>query len=599
MSRECAVWGRAGLEGFGGCELAEASRNVPLPSPGTDPQPFSLLAPAPPRPTSYPFPISPREQSSTIQALSLAEGASRERLGRRVEDTIKQRNGPLPSTRHEPSVSLLISARPIPPNLSPFRLIHRPILPPIPIRHANKAASSEPSGSPRPLPRTSPSISLINHQATTSPTQAATVPLPAATVPDESLPAASGMKGSGHSQVMSAAAQVAATSDILDQILSHPFGNRDLTSFLRVSPLFFHIAGRKLYSTLPISNALNTVSISGPSGGSSGSGSYGREQLLPYVRTVVVERAPIPKRPIWAGWEELPPLPSVEEVIIRPADTSARQRGGQDTSLPSNALIERLCPSATRLHLATRCYTRGANSLQLIPSLPNVHTLVLKVRAPYIYDVRRVLGDSEESSRPCPNIRQVHLLLWGDVAYPSKAFRRIPWPSKTGVSRRDLMDLTVASYGPFTSRSHAGLCTAIEDLGDREHVKVLHLYNVESVLKRHAEWAVSMGLMNEGTVEDKLREMKEAFCRETKGAGDGDEVSVVSFNPATTFYDTFGLYGGDKAEAWYISAVIKPSARLTALRQQLADRTGEPADHFLGLKEHDVQTVLDYYKEYE
>ncbi|ODN97898.1 hypothetical protein I350_07533 [Cryptococcus amylolentus CBS 6273] len=109
------------------------------------------------------------------------------------------------------------------------------------------------------------------------------------------------MKDSNHSQGMSAAAQVATTSDILDQILSHPFGDRDLTSFLRVSPLFFHIAGRKLYSTLPISNALNTVSLSGSSGGSSSSGSYAREQFLPYVRTVVVERAPIPKRPIWAG----------------------------------------------------------------------------------------------------------------------------------------------------------------------------------------------------------------------------------------------------------------------------------------------------------
>ncbi|ODN72696.1 hypothetical protein L202_08135 [Cryptococcus amylolentus CBS 6039] len=145
--------------------------------------------------------------------------------------------------------------------------------------------------------------------------------------------------------------------------------------------------------------------------------------------------------------------------------------------------------------------------------------------------------------------------------------------------------------------SHAQLCADIKHLGDREHVKVLHLYNVESVLKRYAEWADSMGLGTEGTVEDKLREMKEAFCRETEGACDGDEVSIVSFNPAKTFYDTFGLYGGDKEEAWYISAVIKPSARLTALRQQLADRTGKPADHYLGLKEHDVRTVLDYYKE--
>ncbi|ODO08306.1 hypothetical protein L198_00029 [Cryptococcus wingfieldii CBS 7118] len=405
------------------------------------------------------------------------------------------------------------------------------------------------------------------------------------------------MKASEHGQGMSAAAQVATTPDIFDQILSHPFGNRDLTSFLRVSPLFFHMAGRKLYSTLPISNALNTVSLSGPSGESSGSGSYGRDQLLPYVRTVVVERAPIPKRPIWAGWEELPPLPFVENVIIQPADASARQQGGQDTSLPSNALIERLCPSATRLHLATRCYIRGANSMQPIPSLSNVHTLVLKVRTPDIHALWQVLGDSEGASPPCSNIRQVHLLLWGDVSYPSKVFRRIPWPSKTGVSRRDLMDLTVASYGPSTSRFLAQLCAAIEHLGDREHVKVLHLYNVESVLKRYAEWAGSLGSVNGGTVEDTLREMKEAFCRETEGSGDGDEVSVVSFNPATTFYDTFGLYGGDKQEAWYISAAIKPSARLTALRQQLADRTGEPADHFLGLKEHDVQTILDHYKE--
>ncbi|ODN97906.1 hypothetical protein I350_07541 [Cryptococcus amylolentus CBS 6273] len=139
-------------------------------------------------------------------------------------------------------------------------------------------------------------------------------PLPP--LPSESLPTASSMKDSDHSQGMSAAARVATTSDILDQILSHPFGNRDLASLLRVSPLFFHIAGRKLYSTLPISNALNTVSLSGPSGGSSGSGSYGKGQFFPYVRTVVVERAPIPKRTIWAGWEELPPLPSVENVII-------------------------------------------------------------------------------------------------------------------------------------------------------------------------------------------------------------------------------------------------------------------------------------------
>ncbi|ODO08302.1 hypothetical protein L198_00025 [Cryptococcus wingfieldii CBS 7118] len=409
-----------------------------------------------------------------------------------------------------------------------------------------------------------------------------------------------------------AAARVANTADIVEHILDHPFASKDLASFLRVSPLFFHIAGRKLYSTLPISNALNPFSSSSHGGERwGGRGPYGKGQFFPYIRTVVVEKAPIPNRPTWAGWEELAPLPSVENVIYKRGPTS------------------KLCCSATRLYLSTPRYASSEDSLQRVPFLPNVHTLVLKGRAADIenHDLVAVEQEHDAVSAWCSNIREVHLLLWGDVEYPYGPLDHIGGPSRSGVTYHQLMMLFGASSVHLSAFFYGRLRYSIRDLASLENVEVLHLYNVEEILKRIANCNPSGWRVGVGTAEEMLTGVKESFIRKEEDASQ-DEASEdeaneeeaseervslegaseegasgkekkslsVTFHPGAAFYKTFGSYGHSQKEAWYRSLVLEPSAKLVALRQELADMTGEPADYFSGLSEKNVETILDTYE---
>ncbi|ODO08313.1 hypothetical protein L198_00036 [Cryptococcus wingfieldii CBS 7118] len=413
-----------------------------------------------------------------------------------------------------------------------------------------------------------------------------------------------------------AAALVANTADIVEHILDHPFASKDLASLLRVSPLFFHIAGRKLYSTLPISNALNPFSSSRLGGDRwGGRGPYGKGQFFPYVRTVVVERAPVPERPIWAGWEELPPVASVEDVILQPVDVWSLWRKsllgeGGDTALsdsPDSALIERLCYSATRIHIATPCYTNSGDCLQPIPLLPNVHTLVLRVHAAELaaFDDVAIVDALDNLLSRCSNIREMHLLLWGDIVYPSGVFYSIGWPRKGRICHEQLMDLVDGSYKLMEDFYH-NLCSAAGELALRG-LEVLQLYNVAAVLEklinmdRLFNMDGSTRWLTGETTESLLTGVEKEFCWERDDLN-VDETSEeetseeeVSFYPAVAFYDTFGSYRDDAEEAWW-SSVIEPSAKLSALRQQLADRTKQLADHFMCLNEKEIENILKTYE---
>ncbi|WVQ77903.1 hypothetical protein IAR50_007609 [Cryptococcus sp. DSM 104548] len=201
-----------------------------------------------------------------------------------------------------------------------------------------------------------------------------------------------------------------------------------------------------------------------------------------------------------------------------------------------------------------------------------------------------VLRKDNETS-PCPNVREVHLLFWGDVVYPAEAFKHIAWPGEKGISRRRVAELVDASYVHLRHNIYLHLCDLVEVVGTMEQVKVLHLYNVGPVLKRMFDWGV-----NGETAEDMMNAVEKSFVREEERASEGEALPVVSSHPATAFYKTFGFYGRDKEEAWYKSTVIKPSAKLVDLRAQLADRTKKPAYYYLGLKVYEAETVLDHYK---
>ncbi|ODN72686.1 hypothetical protein L202_08125 [Cryptococcus amylolentus CBS 6039] len=186
------------------------------------------------------------------------------------------------------------------------------------------------------------------------------------------------------------------------------------------------------------------------------------------------------------------------------------------------------------------------------------------------------------------------------------------------------------------------LLHSIRDLASLEKVEVLHLYNVEEILKRIANCNPSRWRVGVRTAEEMLTGVKEAFVQEEQyasedeasedeasedeasedeaseheaneeeaseegvsvegaseeGASEKEKKSLsVSFHPAAAFYKTFGSYGHSQKEAWYRSIVSEPLAKLVALRQKLADRTGEPLDYFSGLSKKNVETILDTYK---
>ncbi|ODN97907.1 hypothetical protein I350_07542 [Cryptococcus amylolentus CBS 6273] len=301
---------------------------------------------------------------------------------------------------------------------------------------------------------------------------------------------------------------------------------------------------------------------------------------------VDLERAPVPERPIWAGWEELPPLASVEDVTFQPPDALSLLRKtllgeGGDTDLsdsPDSALIER--DSAP------------------IPLLPNVHTVVLRVHAAELAAFEDVaIADALHIlwSR-CSKIRELHLLLWGDIELPSGVFGSIGWPRKGRIRYEQLMNLVDRSYVLMEDLYHH-LCSAVEEL-ELKDLEVLQLYNVEAVLERFVKMDDGRRWLTGETTESLLKGVEKAFRWEPDDSS-VDETSeeevpaVVSFHPAVAFFDAFGSYGVEKEDAWYRSSVIEPSAKLSALRQQLADRTKQIADQFIGLNEKEIEEILE------
>ncbi|ODO08310.1 hypothetical protein L198_00033 [Cryptococcus wingfieldii CBS 7118] len=393
---------------------------------------------------------------------------------------------------------------------------------------------------------------------------------------------------------MSSAFRVTHTTDILHIIFSHIPDNKDLASLLRTSPLFFGLIAQKLYRSLPISNVLNP--FSGVDAGGRG-GPYGKTKLLELVQTVVVERVPLPiDHPVWANWYKLPPLPAVETVIIHPADRNARQEGGQDTTLPNNALIERLCPTATRLHLSTPCFTAGARGVQSMPSLPCVKTLVVKANAGEIMELKYVVGKlnyglwnhGQKERPPCLNIKAVHILLWGELVYPDAKLQSSDW-DKDRVDKLAIMGLSLSTKVKLRDKIFHNLCEIAERLGTRFSIDELWLYNVGTVLERLSKWSTSR------KVDDMKAEVERAFEGEMKtsaeylGMPEEAAEAQVFWRTGLEFYEAFGdVSARDETEEWYHSAVLAPSPNLVSLRARLAAKTKFPADTFVGLTEREA-----------
>ncbi|ODN97943.1 hypothetical protein I350_07580 [Cryptococcus amylolentus CBS 6273] len=333
---------------------------------------------------------------------------------------------------------------------------------------------------------------------------------------------------------MSSASRVAHTTDILYIIFSHLSAGNDLTSLLRTSPLFF-------------------------------GGPYGKTELLELVQTVVVERAPLPvNHPVWAeGYEPPPPppFPAVETVIIHPADRNARQHGGIDETLPDNALIERLCPTATRLHVSTLWLTPGARGGRSMPSLPCVETLVLKANVGEFtqlrYPVGGVWGIGRNVRPPCLNIKALYL---GQGFVEERAIR---W-------------LSLLTNAILKDKRFHDLCKICEELGMRGSIDELWLYNADTMLER-------------------LRDDK--LSAEVLGMPEEAAETQVFWRTGLEFYEAFGdMLVRDETEEWYHSAVLAPSSELVSLRARLAAKTKYPADTFVGLTEREAEWTLSTFQ---
>ncbi|TYJ52983.1 hypothetical protein B9479_006405 [Cryptococcus floricola] len=391
---------------------------------------------------------------------------------------------------------------------------------------------------------------------------------------------------------MSFSSQVAHTTDILHIIFSHISDGKDLTSLLRTSPLFFGLIAQNLYRSLPISNVLNP--FSGVDAGGRG-GPYGKTKMLELVQTVVVERAPGPLQPVddrWANWYDLPPLPAVETVIIHPADRNDRQDGGLDRTLPIDVVIQRLCPTATRLHISTPWSTPGATGVGSIPSLPCVETLVVKANAGEINDLKYAVGKLHhwywgrgQLERPYRKIKALHILLWGDLVYPEAILQSSDW-GKDCVDELAIMELTRSTNAKLDDNLFHNLWESTERIGTRliidENV-CLWLYNADTVLERLSEWSKSRKV-------DDMKAMVERALGEEMKTSAGRK---VFWQTGLEFYEAFGdLSVRDETEEWYHSAVLTPSPNLVSLRARLAAKTKFPADTFVGLTEREAEWML-------
>ncbi|TYJ52985.1 hypothetical protein B9479_006407 [Cryptococcus floricola] len=390
---------------------------------------------------------------------------------------------------------------------------------------------------------------------------------------------------------MSFSSQVAHTRDILHIIFSHISDGKDLTSLLRTSPLFFGLIAQKLYRSLPISNVLNP--LSGAKAGGRG-GPYGKNKLLELVQTVVVERAPLPVDDFWANWDKLPPLPAVETVIIHPADRNARQEGGQDVTLPNNALIQWLCPTATRLHISTPCVTPGAKGVQSIPSLPCVETLVVKANAGQINELKYVVeklyhsfwNHGQKEHPYCLNITAVHILLWGDLVNPPRL--QSSDRDQDRVDDLAMMKLTLITNAHLQNTLFHDLCEIAERLGTRICIDNLRLwlYNADTVLERMSVWSKRRKV-------DDMKARVERVFGEVFGMPEEEAEGKVFWQTGLEFYEAFGdLSARDETEEWYHSAVLAPSPNLVSLRARLAAKTMFPAHTFVGLTEREAEWTL-------
>ncbi|ODN72695.1 hypothetical protein L202_08134 [Cryptococcus amylolentus CBS 6039] len=379
---------------------------------------------------------------------------------------------------------------------------------------------------------------------------------------------------------MSSASEVAHTTDILHIIFSHLSADNDLTSLLRTSPLFFSLIAQ---------NSIDRYQYRTST------------KLLELVQTVVVERAPLPvDHPVWANWYKLPPLPAVETVIIYPAERNTRQKSGKNTTLPDEALIERLCPTATRLNLSTPCFTAGAKGVQSLPSLPCVETLVLKVNAEEImelkYFVRKLnygLWKHGQKERPlCLNIKAVHLLLWGELVYPEAKFLISDW-DKDCVDELAIVELTFSTNVKLRDKIFHNLCEIAERLGTRFSIDELWLYNADTLLERLSRWTKFRKVDNmKAKVE---REFVEEMKLSAKYLGMPEEAAEaqVFWRTGQEFYEAFGdVSARDETEEWYHTAVLTPSPNLVSLRDRLAAKTKFPADTFVGLTEREAEWTL-------
>ncbi|TYJ52987.1 hypothetical protein B9479_006409 [Cryptococcus floricola] len=392
---------------------------------------------------------------------------------------------------------------------------------------------------------------------------------------------------------MSFSSQVAHTRDILHIIFSHISDGKDLTSLLRTSPLFFGLIAPKLYRSLPISNVLNP--LSGVEAGGRG-GPYGKTKLLDLVQTVVVERAPLPVDDLWANWDKLPALPAVETVIIHPADRNARQEGGPDRTLPNNALIQRLCRTATRLHISTPWFTYGATSIKSLPPLDCVETLVVKANAGEVYQLKYAVeklyrNHGQKEHPPCLNIKAVHILLWGDLKYPEAILQSSDWDDR--LDELAIMELTLSTNAQLQDILFHNLCEIAKQLGSLYSIDVLCLYNADKVFERLSKWTKRQ------KADDIKAMVERAFREERKTSADvlgmPEEAAEgkVFWQTGLEFYEAFGdVSARDETEEWYHSAVLAPSPNLVSLRARLAAKTKFSADTFVGLTEREAERML-------
>ncbi|WVQ77897.1 hypothetical protein IAR50_007602 [Cryptococcus sp. DSM 104548] len=392
----------------------------------------------------------------------------------------------------------------------------------------------------------------------------------------------------------SAAAQAVNTFDIVTHIVSYVEADHDLASLLRTSPIFFQIAGPKLYRRITISNLRNPLlgaALQYDPDYPDDYGPYDKDVLLWHVKEVYIERTELWFWELpWCETVKAYTLPNLKTVTVEPVSYAKLPHSTYDSvendfSLPCPHLIHDLCANATRLCLASLSQKGFVNLvLGFISLLHEVNSLDLKVR---VQDLRDLA--STRLALVAQEVDEINLYLWDEI-----------FPPREVIPTEDLSNLVVwLGLRNFAMLSDIGE-TIIKFL-DIPSLTSFQIYNLRQVVGRYTaevEESLAVSLAFPTGARDALLELARFFDQVEQDpllfSTDANPDLVLCYPTAEEWYDDEAWDGrwapGEQA---YFEQIINPSEKMLDLRKKLARKMMRKEKCFVYLSEKEMEMIWE------